>query len=71
MGAFCYDHLMAALFYSRGELNHKRHGLLNVIHSQRRQSRGLQANIQDNGDLWEKMRNMNENAARQVAGGGF
>jgi len=53
--------------YSRGKVNHHRHQLLNVIANKRRQSGRLQANVQDNVDLWEKVRNIDENTARQVA----
>ncbi len=67
MGAFLNDRLMATKFIQGGELNHKRHRLLSVINNKRSQSGRLQANVQDNIDLWKKVRNIDENAARQVA----
>ncbi len=67
MGAFLNDQLMSTKFIHGGKLNHHRHQLLNVIANKRSQSGRLQANVQDNVDLWEKVRNIDENAALQVA----
>jgi IS605 OrfB family transposase len=67
MGAFLNDQLTATKFIHGGELNHQRHRLLSVIANKRSQSGRLQANVQDNVDLWEKVRNIDENVARQVA----
>ena len=67
MGAFLNNKRMATKFVHGGELNHKRHLLLNTIYKKRGQSGRLQKDVQDNVNLWEKVRNMDENAARQVA----
>ena len=67
MGAFLNDKRMATKFVHGGELNHKRHLLLNTIYKKRGQSGRLQKDVQDNVNLWEKVRNMDENTARQVA----
>ncbi|MDA8195386.1 MAG: hypothetical protein M0Z53_15540 [Thermaerobacter sp.] len=67
MGAFALGQLLATQFIPGGDLNHKRHLLLNAIDKTRRQSGRLQAGVQDNVPLWAKVRNMDENAARQVA----
>lgn len=67
MGAFMNSQLVATKFIHGGELNHHRHQLLTVIHRKRQQSGRLQPDVQDNALLWEKVRNLDENAARQVA----
>ncbi len=67
MGAFVNHELIATKFIHGGELNHKRHLLLNVINKKRAQSGRLQSGVQDNQALWAKVRNMDDNAARQVA----
>lgn len=67
MGAFRNEKLTATKFIHGGKVHHHRHQLLNVIANKRRQSGRLQANVQDNVDLWQKVRNMDENTARQVA----
>jgi len=67
MGAFLNGKLMATKFIHGGQGNHPRHQWLNVIANKRSNSGRLQANVHDNVDLWEKVRNLDENAARQVA----
>jgi transposase len=67
MGAFLHDKLTATQFIHGGKLNHHRHQLLNVIANKHRQSGKLQANVKDHVVLWKKVRNIDENAARQVA----
>ncbi len=67
MGAFLNDQLMTTQFIPGGTLNHQRHQWLNVIANKRSQSGRLPANVHDNVDLWEKVRNIDENAVRQVA----
>ncbi|MCL4318776.1 MAG: transposase [Firmicutes bacterium] len=67
MGAFRSDKLTATKFIHGGKVNHHRHQLLNVIANKRSQSGRLQANAQDNVELWGKVRHIDENAARQVA----
>lgn len=67
MGAFRDHHLMATQFISGGALNHERHLLLNAIDQKRRQSGRLHPQVSDNVSLWEKVRHLDENAARQVA----
>ncbi len=67
MGAFINSQLVATKFVHGGELNHHRHQLLSVINNKRQQSGRLQPDVQDNAFLWEKVRNLDENAARQVA----
>ena len=67
MGAFIDSHLIATKFVHGGELNHHRHQLLAVINRKRQQSGRLQPAVQDNAVLWEKVRNLDDNAARQVA----
>ncbi|MDA8206143.1 MAG: hypothetical protein M0Z36_08740 [Thermaerobacter sp.] len=67
MGAFRNDKLVATQYIRGGPVNHHRHQLLNVIHHKRSQSGKLQAGVQDDVDLWEKVRNIDENTARKVA----
>ena len=67
MGAFRDNQLIATQFIPGGALNHKRHLLLNAISKKRAQSGRLPKDIQDNVHLWEKVRHLDENAARQVA----
>ncbi|PSR35121.1 MAG: transposase [Sulfobacillus benefaciens] len=67
MGAFALGQLLATQFIAGGALNHQRHLLLNAIDKKRRQSGRLPAGVQDNVHLWEKVRHLDENAARQVA----
>ena len=55
MGAFLNNKLMATKFVHGGELNHKRHLLLNAIYKKRGQSGRLQKDGQDNVNLWEKV----------------
>ena len=67
MGAFREDKLRASKFIHGGPLNHQRHLLLNRIHQKRTQSGRLQKDVPDNVDLWNTVRHLDENAARQVA----
>ncbi len=67
MGAFIDSQLVATKFVRGGELNHHRHQMLAVINRKRQQSGRLQPDVQDNASLWEKIRNLDDNAARQVA----
>ena len=67
MGAFRLGQLLATQFISGGALNHQRHLLLNAISQKRGQSGRLQKDVQDNVDLWNTVRHLDENAARQVA----
>jgi len=67
MGAFRNSQLIAAKFIHGGTLNHHRHQLLRVINNKRTLSGRLQPGVQDNAVLWEKVRNLDDNAARQVA----
>ncbi|MHB1612072.1 MAG: zinc ribbon domain-containing protein [Sulfobacillus sp.] len=67
MGAFALGQLLATQFIAGGALNHKRHLLLNAIDKKRRQSGRLPMGVQDNVRLWERVRHLDENAARQVA----
>ncbi len=55
MGAFVNHELIATKFIHGGELNHKRHMLLNAINNKRAQSGRLQAGVQDNQALWDKV----------------
>ncbi len=67
MGAFQCGRLLATQFISGSALNHQRHRLLNAISRKRAQSGRLQKNVPDNVFLWNKVRHLDENAARQVA----
>ncbi len=67
MGAFVLGQLLATQFLPGGALNHQRHLLLNAISKKRAQSGRLPKDVQDNVPLWEKVRHLDENAARQVA----
>ena len=67
MGAFTDHRLIATQFISGGALNHQRHLLLNAINQKRVQSGRLQKNVPDNVNLWQKVRHLDDNAARQVA----
>ena len=67
MGAFLDNRLIATQFIHGGALNHKRHRVLSVINTKRIQSGRLQNDVPDNVHLWEKVRHLDENAARQVA----
>ncbi|MCL4319097.1 MAG: zinc ribbon domain-containing protein [Firmicutes bacterium] len=67
MGAFFLGQLLATQFIPGGALNHKRHLLLNAISKKRAQSGRLPKDVQDNVHLWEKVRHLDENAARQGA----
>ncbi|WP_053958338.1 zinc ribbon domain-containing protein [Sulfobacillus thermosulfidooxidans] len=67
MGAFRLDQLLATQFIHGSALNHKRHLLLNAISKKRAQSGRLPKNVHDNVHLWQKVRHLDENAARQVA----
>ncbi|ADG06356.1 transposase, IS605 OrfB family [Kyrpidia tusciae DSM 2912] len=67
MGAFVEGRLAATRFVDGRALNHRRHRLLTVIHRKRAQSGQLQPGVQDNANLWNKIRNLDENAAKQTA----
>ncbi len=67
MGAFALGQLLDTQFISGGALNHKRHLLLQAISKKRAQSGRLPKDVHDNVHLWEKVRHLDENAARQVA----
>ncbi|CAB3393828.1 transposase [Kyrpidia spormannii] len=67
MGAFVEGKLAATRFVDGRALNHRRHRLLTAIHRKREQSGRLQPAVQDNANLWNKIRNLDENAAKQTA----
>jgi IS605 OrfB family transposase len=67
MGAFGEGRLRAMRFVDGKSLNHRRHRLLAAIHRKRQQSGRLQPGVRDNVALWNKIRNLDENAARQTA----
>ena len=67
IGAFHGGHLTATQFISGGSLNHHRHQILTTIFRKRQQSGRLQKGVLDNGDLWQTVQNLDEDAARQVA----
>ncbi|WP_232796691.1 zinc ribbon domain-containing protein [Kyrpidia spormannii] len=67
MGAFVEGKLAATRFVDGRALNHRRHRLLTAIHRKREQSGRLQPGVQDNANLWNKIRNLDENAAKQTA----
>ena len=67
MGAFLDKQRIATQFIHGGALNHKRHRLFNIISSKRVQSGRLPKAVQENVNLWSKVRHLDENAARQVA----
>ncbi len=67
IGAFHWGKLAATQFIAGGSLNHHRHRILTTIFHKRQQSGRLQKDVLDNGDLWQKVQNLDENAARQVA----
>ncbi len=53
--------------YFGGSLNHHRYQILTAIFRKRQHSKRLQKGVLDNGDLWQKVQNLDENAAQQVA----
>jgi IS605 OrfB family transposase len=67
IGAFGEGRLRATRFVDGKALNHRRHRLLAAIYRKRQQSGRLQPGVQDNVALWNKIRNLDKNAARQTA----
>jgi hypothetical protein len=67
MGAFVAGKLAATRFVDGSALNHRRHRLSAAIHRKREHSGRLQPGVQNNANLWARIRNLDENAARQTA----
>ncbi|PTQ56536.1 MAG: Transposase [Candidatus Carbobacillus altaicus] len=67
MGAFVEGRLTATRFVDGRALNHRRHRLLVAIYRKRAQSGRIQRGVQDNVALWNKIRNLDEHAAKQTA----
>jgi IS605 OrfB family transposase len=67
MGAFGNGRFRATRFVDGRALNHRWHRLLAAIHRKRQQSGSQQTGTQDNAALWNKIRNLDKNSARQTA----
>ncbi|HHY68551.1 MAG TPA: transposase, partial [Alicyclobacillus sp.] len=67
MGAFVEGRLAATRFVDGRAVGHRRHRLLATIYRKREQSGRQKPGVQDNVALWNKIRNLDEHAAKQTA----